>query len=316
MSPFLAQQLFVFYAVCVGAALAFPVAAFAVTRPRTLHIMRMLELVRSALFAAGFFPVLNGADGASEHRSYQQHFLNYAVPRTLPNSSPFGVAQQLVELGLQEKCFWLSDGPHCLKKWRNSLFNHLRSMWFKGLPITKAQILATVERKNPLGQLKGLRKITNSHLDLTNFSKMNVRLAAQICSNSMRLAVLEVGPENNSLAKYLGVMNELVDAFNSRVPITSGCPPVVTPLREMVSFLAEWEADVEVNGGSVEKNMPTREVVYDVRLLCLGLAGFLLHYMPMFRSREPNFYILAYKLNQDIVEMCFSHLRGNCGGNR
>ena len=62
-----------------------------------------------------------------------------------------------------------------------------------------------------------LPKLTNEHIKLTPYSKMNVRLAAQVFSSVVSKVLLAYGPpEDAETAHYCSLMDYFFDIMNIR----------------------------------------------------------------------------------------------------
>ena len=60
-------------------------------------------------------------------------------------------------------------------------------------------------------------KITSEHINLSPFSVMNIRLAAQVLSSSVSVALTTYGPaEARETAKYCYMFDKYFDCMNSR----------------------------------------------------------------------------------------------------
>ncbi len=58
--------------------------------------------------------------------------------------------------------------------------------------------------------LSGLHKLTETHLYPTSFQKMNVRLAAQVLSNSVATAFQYFRKQDNTKASFEGRLNKII----------------------------------------------------------------------------------------------------------
>ena len=94
--------------------------------------------------------------------------------------------------------YFISDPPHLIKTARNCLVNSLagrctRSMWNDGQYLTWNHISKLFNDDLDYG-LHLVPHITNEHIKLSPFSVMNVRLAAQLLSESVYQALHMYGP--------------------------------------------------------------------------------------------------------------------------
>ena len=62
-----------------------------------------------------------------------------------------------------------------------------------------------------------MQKLTNDHINLSSFSVMNVRLAAQVLSESVSQALQTFGPtEAHTTATYCQMFDKFFDCMNVR----------------------------------------------------------------------------------------------------
>ena len=87
----------------------------------------------------------------------------------------------------EERYIWFfSDPPHLIKTARNCLYKSgkTRHMWRNGCDILWKHISNLYYEDLECG-LKLLPKLTHDHIKLTSFSVMNVKLAAQVLSETV-----------------------------------------------------------------------------------------------------------------------------------
>ncbi|XP_057299290.1 uncharacterized protein LOC130629929 [Hydractinia symbiolongicarpus] len=117
--------------------------------------------------------------------------------------------------------YFISDPPHLIKTSRNCLLNSLsgratRSMWNDGHYLTWNHISKLFHDDLDCG-LHLVPKITNEHISLTPFSVMNVRLAAQVLSESVFQALQTYGPPDAiGTATYCRMLDKFFDCMNVR----------------------------------------------------------------------------------------------------
>ncbi len=110
--------------------------------------------------------------------------------------------------------YFFSDAPHLLKTARNCLFNsgtrkHTRLMW-------NGQDIAATYNADLDRDLYQLHKLTVDHIYLNSFSKMKVRLAAQVLSSTVATALRRhhLNGEAEETAKFWST--SLFDCLNTR----------------------------------------------------------------------------------------------------
>ena len=117
--------------------------------------------------------------------------------------------------------FFFADSPHLLKTARNCLYNsgsgsRSRLMWNDGNYVLFHHIANLFYSDQELA-LHSLPKLTLDHIVLTSYSKMKVKLATQVLSKSVAIALEESGDEEVlGTAKFCRMMNDFVDCTNVR----------------------------------------------------------------------------------------------------
>ena len=115
--------------------------------------------------------------------------------------------------------YFFSDAPHLIKTTRNCLSNSgsnrcTRFMWNSGFFILWSHITNFHYEDSQCG-LKMLNKLTSDHLNLTPFSVMRVRLAAQVLSETVGSVLNSFGPDDAAgTAKFCLMMDKFFDCLN------------------------------------------------------------------------------------------------------
>lgn len=115
------------------------------------------------------------------------------------------------------KIVYIFDVPHLLKSTRNNFFSYS----FK-LPYgtTKKIYLEDMYKLDKTKQFRLTPRLTDSHLYPTNFQKMKVRLASQVFSHSVAVALStyfshnEIDSSSFATITFIEKMNELFDVLN------------------------------------------------------------------------------------------------------
>ena len=115
------------------------------------------------------------------------------------------------------KIFVMYDPPHLLKSIRNNF--HKYDLCFDGRTVSFKHIeaLYKLESTKVIG-LKLTPKLTQKHISLTGFSKMNVKLASQVFSHSVYMLHChskDLPPEAADTAEFVRKVDNLFDCFNS-----------------------------------------------------------------------------------------------------
>lgn len=170
--------------------------------------------------------------------------------------------------------------------------------------------------------LRAATKLTNRHLHYYN-EKMNVRLAAQVPSNSVCDALLYLnGSDPNfegslATAEFCLIFNNAFDILNSRKQLSN--KPFNNSINENTfqkysDFLKDFSFYVQ--GLSFEDGT---KVVHSQRKT--GFVGMILaiknalEYYKILREEGNMTYLLTYKLSQDHLETFFSAIRSRGGFN-
>ena len=117
--------------------------------------------------------------------------------------------------------YFFADVPHLMKTARNCLYNSgsgscSRLMWNDGHYLLFKHI-ADIFYRDQAVALHVLPKLTLEHIVLTSFSKMKVKLATQMLSRSVALALEGSGnSEVLGTAKFCRMMNNFFDCTNVR----------------------------------------------------------------------------------------------------
>ena len=117
--------------------------------------------------------------------------------------------------------FFFADSPHLMKTARNCLYNsgsgsRSRLMWNNGQYLMFRHI-ADLFYSDQEFALHTLPKLTLDHIVLTSFSKMKVKLAVQVLSKSVAIALRETAKEDvTGTAEFCEMMNGFFDCTNVR----------------------------------------------------------------------------------------------------
>lgn len=117
--------------------------------------------------------------------------------------------------------YFFADSPHLMKTARNCLYNSgsgssSRYMWNDGNYVLFRHI-ADLFYGDQEFALHTLPKLTMDHIVLTSYSKMKVKLATQVLSKSVAIALRESGKkEVLGTAQFCDMMNDFFDCTNVR----------------------------------------------------------------------------------------------------
>jgi hypothetical protein len=117
--------------------------------------------------------------------------------------------------------YFFADAPHLIKTARNCLSSSgsgraTRYMWNNNFYILWSHVSQLYYEDLESG-LKLVNKLTSDHVNLTPFSKMRVRLAAQVLSETVGCVLNEFGsPEVAGTAQFCLMMDKFFDCLNVR----------------------------------------------------------------------------------------------------
>ena len=153
--------------------------------------------------------------------------------------------------------YLMGDAPHSIKTARNCLHHSgfekqcSRLMFNNGYYLLWSHISQLFKEDLECG-LRLVPKITSEHINLTPFSVMNVKLAAQVLSTSVSVALQTFAPpETLETAKFCEMMDKYFDCLNVRnttEPISKQKPflnpytnsSFVTGLVQFIRYFRAW----------------------------------------------------------------------------
>lgn len=257
----------------------------------------LFQNIVSALYRSGYIVVSVVSDLGGSNRGFLKT-LGITEEKTLishPNDKNL-------------KIFFFADVPHLLKLARNHLVD-------KGFIVNGVHIDV-----NPIQELLTLQtevtvahRLSSAHICVTGTARQKVKLAAQLFSNSVSMALKYLG--DNGLLKssnweecssLLKLFNDWFDLFNVRAKqIDSrdtkkafGCS--IHKQREIIESMSNLIESMHVQGH--KSLLPFQKGIILSNNSLLGFYEFL-------TSKFNMKYILTYRLNQDVLENFFSHIR-------
>ena len=224
--------------------------------------------------------------------------------------------------------YFFSDAPHLLKTARNCLFNsgtrkHTRLMW-NGQDMVWDHIAATYNADLDR-DLHQLPKLTVDHIYLNSFSKMKVRLAAQVLSSTVATALRQhhLNGEAEETAKFCEMVNKFFDCLNTRsttehtrkrneslAPYSSLDDWRFEWLRNVfLSYLDDWYRRVTERPGPFTKDDRGRMFVSQQTYKGMKITVNSLIEVVKFLLSEGCEFVLSEKFCQDPLEEYFGHQR-------
>lgn len=206
----LAKYLILFMVKGITTDLAFPLCHYAtigitadLLYPLTWEVIKCLEV------DIGLKVLFITCDGASPNRRF---FQLHANGNELVNFTinPYDENRSI---------FFISDAPHLLKTARNCFSNsssHLmsRHLWCRGNNISWMHIV-DLFTQYCTGLYRLCPKLTPNHVHLTSFNRMNVRLAAQVMSQTVAHALEQnYGNYVSETVHFIRIINKKFDIVN------------------------------------------------------------------------------------------------------
>ena len=134
--------------------------------------------------------------------------------------------------------FFICDEPHVVKTALNNVAhsgfnnNFTKLLWNSGYYITWSHIF-NLMMEDLEGSLQLCPKITTEHIQLTPFSLMNVRIAAQVLSSSVSIALKSFGPQEAAgTALYCDMFDKFFDCLHVR-----NCTEYITKQKPFLNFI-------------------------------------------------------------------------------
>ena len=180
---------------------------------------------------------------------------------------------------------------------------------------------------------KGLKlcpKLKRAHIDLTPFSRMNVRLATNVLSDTVSRALRHVyGDRVRATCEFISMINKWFDVMNTKSIGESyvGRNPSLNVFSSLnderfhwlehvfLEYFKEWESNVEQRQGlysQIEKSK--------MQLSHQTLKGFTITTKSIiecvqFMLQKGAKFVLTSHFNQDPLEQLFGHVRHKGGSN-
>ena len=229
--------------------------------------------------------------------------------------------------GEKRHIYFFSDAPHLIKTARNCLSksgagSSTRLLWNNGYHILWCHI-ANLYDEN-LNGLHLVPKLSRDHIKLNSFNIMNVKLAAQVLSNSVATALATFGPEEaKETAKFCYMMDRFFDCLNIRnktehiVKKKASLRPfdcqdderLTWLITEFLQYFEDWSKSIEERPGKFSSkakasmfiSRQTYEGLQITAHSAVGLIKFLL--------QNGVQYVLTERFCQDPLENYFGHQR-------
>ena len=191
--------------------LSISLATFATTGVSSFQLMPIFWKANRYLEKINLKVISATADGASPNRKF------FRIHKFMDGDAGKNVVYRAQNIYAKEKrfIFFFSDVPHLIKTSRNCIANSgagraTRFMWNNGLHILWSHISQLYYDDLDCG-LKLVNKLTSDHINLTPYSVMRVRLAAQVLSDTVGNVLNEFGPpEAAGTAQFCLMMDKFL----------------------------------------------------------------------------------------------------------
>ena len=228
--------------------------------------------------------------------------------------------------------FFFADIPHLMKTARNCLYNsgsgsRSRLMWNDGQYLLFKHI-ADIFYRDQAVALHVLPKLTLEHIVLTSFSKMKVKLATQVLSRSVALALEESGnSEVLGTAEFCRMMNDFFDCTNVRSlreherkrndlikPYTAVDDDRFGWLRDVfLKYLENWKRSTRERAGQYSADDRGKMFLSSQTHEGLQIAVHSHVEAIQFLLQQGFQYVLSERFMQDVLEDYFGHQRAKGG---
>lgn len=214
----------------------------------------------------------------------------------------------------------LFDTPHLLKSLRNNLMNHKLEIFVSGNKVSWSDFTETYALDKASNVARSMLRISDKHINPTNFQKMRVKYAAQIFSNSVSAAILTAkqtkqlnSPTALNTATFFRKINDIFDSLNSKClsdpnPFRRGLSVKHHLPKKTLQEGLELFSDIRVMDKSKERN----------NIYCLeGFRWTITGVLQLWEDAvaEGMLYLFTSRLNQDPLENFFSVVRSRGGYN-
>lgn len=327
----LATHVLVFYIRGIASYLKFELGYFG-TKDVTAHqIMLTFWRAVSILEDTCKLPVIAVvSDGASSNRAFYK--MHNMMDGNINNNKE--VIYRTINIYAPERYIWFfADAPHLMKTMRNCVQHSgngkTRLMWNDGKDILWSHI-SKVAFDESMHGLKLIPKISEEHVRLTPYSRMNVRLAVQVLSESVSNILYEYYPDAHGTAELCLYMDKFFDCLNVRNRKEEGehkrkefllayenhdDKRFTWLLGKFLPYLKKWKESIESREGNFLKkdksNMFISHQTYEGLLITVYSVIEVVRYLLKVPGVE---FVLTERFNQDVLEENFG--RHRCIGRR
>ena len=266
----LATHVLVFLVKSIVNPLSYSFATFATTGATSYKIfvlfwkaVNILENIQLKVIAAT-------ADGASPNRKFFR--MHKPLDGDAEKAVVYRAENTFTSSSEKRFVYFFADVPHLIKTTRNCLSNSgsgraTRYMWNSGFFILWSHITNFYHQDLECG-LKMMNKLTNDHVNLTPFSVMRVRLAAQVLSETVSTVLNTFGDADVAgTAKFCLMMDKFFDCLNVKNTVEHKIKnkPFLKPyesvddirfawLDQFLNYFEQWKESIEERPGNFTQN--------------------------------------------------------------
>ena len=224
--------------------------------------------------------------------------------------------------------YFFADSPHLIKTARNCLYNSGSGscspyMWNNGQFLLFRHI-ADLFYSDQEFALHTLPKLTMDHNVLTPYSKMKVKLATQVLSKSVMIALQESGKEDvQETARFCGMINDFFDCTNVR-SLTEHIRkrnPLIKPytsadderlswlLNVFLEYLNSWKNNIATQPGTFSADERGKMFLSPQTYEGFKISVYSHVEAIQFLLEKGFQYVLTERFMQDVLEDYFGHQR-------
>ena len=228
----------------------------------------------------------------------------------------------------ERNVYFISDVPHLLKTARNCFSNsyshrNSRALWRNGKSISWLHVKDLFTHYCD-GVLRLCPKLSKAHIELTSFSCMNVRLAAQVLSSTVACALeAKYGEFVSETVGFIRVLNKFFDVMNTQSldewkakrnvdlkPFESVDDVRLVWLQtEFLNYFETWKLMVQEREGDFSKTDRNKMMLSYQTLEGISLSTKSIVECVKYMLNVGADFILTRNFNQDKLEQFFGLLR-------
>lgn len=210
--------------------------------------------------------------------------------------------------------FYFFDVPHLLKSTRNNFFSYIFV-----LPDgqTNKRYLETMYNYDKTKEFKMAHKLTDSHIYPNNFQRMKVKLASQVMSHSVAVALstcidLKILPADAmTTVNFIKKINDLFDLLNASHLNSFNAFMNTEKQRSFLSQMTNLFQNIKLIKSDGKDVTNQVKFLNGWRLTINSVFGL----WELLQAKGYNF-LLTRNLNQDCLENFFGQVRNCCGNAR